>query len=103
MCSASDQGCTQGRQGRPAGPPGHRDQVFTLALTKDGKFLATGSSDKTVKLWDVATGEGGPRLPEPRPQAGVPGRAGPSHPGWVQRVRFTPDGQFLVTAGAAPR
>ena len=38
------------------GPFGHRDQVFSIALTKDGKFLASGSSDKTVKLWDVATG-----------------------------------------------
>jgi WD40 repeat protein len=32
-----------------------------------------------------------------------PGEPAPSHPGWVHTVRFTPDGQFLVTAGAAPR
>src|SRR5205085_5756014 len=39
------------------GPVGHRDQVFSVALSKDGKYLASASSDKSVKLWDVATGK----------------------------------------------
>ena len=41
----------------PKEPVGHRDQVFTAVFTKDGKQFATGSSDRTVKLWDVATGK----------------------------------------------
>ena len=45
------------------GPPGHRDQVFSMALTKDGKFLATGSSDKTLKLLGCLDRSGGSRFP----------------------------------------
>jgi WD40 repeat protein len=87
----------------PPGPPGHRDQVFTMALTKDGKFLATGSSDKTVKMWDVATGKVVRDFANPDLKPVFPNEPAPSHPGWVQSVRFTPDGQLLVSVGPAPR
>jgi WD40 repeat protein len=82
---------------------GHRDQVFCAAFSADGKLLASGSSDRGLKLWTVADGtvarefvnppfnKPGP-LPQP-PQA---------HPGWVYGLRFTPDGK-LVTVGTAPR
>ena len=85
------------------GPVGHRDQVFSLALSKDGKFLASGSSDSTVKLWDVATGKVLRDFQNPDLKPVFPGEPTPSHPGWVHAVRFTPDGSQLVTAGAAPR
>lgn len=32
---------------------GHGNWVVTLALTPDGKQLASGSSDRTIKLWDL--------------------------------------------------
>jgi WD40 repeat protein len=83
--------------------PGHRDQVFSMALTKDARFLATGSSDRTLKLWEVATGRVVREFPNPNLKAVLPDEAAPSHPGWVQCVRLTPDGQFLVSAGPAPR
>lgn len=35
---------------------GHAEVVKTVALSPNGKLLATGSRDKTIKLWDVATG-----------------------------------------------
>lgn len=85
------------------GPQGHRDQVFSIALTKDGKFLASGSSDRSVKLWDTATGRVVRDFRNPDLKPVFPGEPAPSHPGWVHSLRFTPDGQFLVTAGAAPR
>ena len=31
--------------------------IWSVAFTSDGKTLASGSDDKTVKLWDVATGQ----------------------------------------------
>ena len=96
-------GLVRGEPPMPPGPPGHRDQVFSMALTKDGKFLATGSSDRTLKLWEVATGRVVREFPNPDLKPVLPGETAPSHPGWVQCVRLTPDGQFLVSAGPAPR
>ena len=93
----------EAKKEEPPGLPGHRDQVFSMALTKDARFLATGSSDRTLKLWDVATGRVVREFPNPDLKAVLPGEAAPSQPGWVQCVRLTPDGQFLVTAGPAPR
>jgi WD40 repeat protein len=85
---------------------GHREGVFCTAFSPDGKLLASGSSDRTIKLWTVADGAllrefdnphlkaaGGPITPAV-PQA---------HPGWVYSVRFTPTGKYLVSAGTAPR
>jgi WD40 repeat protein len=87
----------------PKEPVGHRDQVFTAVFSKDGKTIATGSSDRTVKLWDVASGKVVRDFPNPDLKAPLPGEPAPSHPGWVHAVRFTPDGKFLVSAGPAPR
>ena len=33
---------------------GHSGDVNSVAFSPDRKFLASGSSDKTIKLWDVA-------------------------------------------------
>ena len=36
---------------------GHTDKVTSLAFTPDGKRLISGSKDKTVQCWDLATGK----------------------------------------------
>ena len=36
--------------------PGHTKDIRELAISRDGKILASSSTDGTVKFWDIATG-----------------------------------------------
>ena len=42
--------------------PAHGDTIFAMALSSDGKQLATAGGDKLAKIWDVATGKETARL-----------------------------------------
>ncbi|MHC5915138.1 MAG: WD40 domain-containing protein [Nostoc sp.] len=35
---------------------GHCDSVYSVAYSPDGRIIASGSKDSTIKLWDVSTG-----------------------------------------------
>ena len=71
--------------GRPVGLlQGHTGKVWALAFDSTGRRLASGSTDKTVRTWDVER-----RQPLLRLDMGEPVRA----------VAFTPSEPHLVTAG----
>jgi WD40 repeat protein len=61
---------------------GHTGTIFPLAYSPDGRWLASGSWDKTVRLWDAATGESCATLP---------------HSDLVSGLAFDRDGTSLVT------
>ncbi len=65
---------------------GHRDAIYSLALSPDGKILATGSYDQKIKLWDVEAGK------EIKTLSG--------HNGCVYGLVFRPDGKILASASA---
>jgi len=79
--------------------PGHTDAVYALALSPDGKALASGSADRTVKLWNPDTGA----LIREFKNTLDPKLKDVAHPGYVQGLKFTPDGAKLVTVGMAPK
>ena len=64
---------------------GHREDVDSLAISPDGRILASGSRDNSVKLWNLAT------LKE---QATLADQGG-----WIWALGFTPDGKLAIGVG----
>ena len=63
---------------------GHTDKVYSVSFSPDGKTIASGSGDKTIRLWDAVTGQ---HL-----------RTITGHKSWTTSISFTPDGKTFATA-----
>lgn len=65
---------------------GHSSDVNSVAFAPDGVTLATGSDDKTIKLWNLPTGKEIYTLK--------------GHTQWIWTVAFSPDGVTLASGSA---
>ena len=60
----------------------HEREVTSVTFSPDGKYVATGSYDKTARVWDISSGKEKNRM---------------EHRGSVTAVVFSPDGKYLAT------
>jgi WD40 repeat protein/energy-coupling factor transporter ATP-binding protein EcfA2 len=78
---------TPTRLGRPL--TGHTDIVETLAISPDGKILASGSQDGTIILWDITDPSRAFQLGEPLV----------AHKGAIWSIAFNPHNGAILASG----
>ena len=64
---------------------GHDGPVRAVAFSPNGKLALSGSEDNTIRVWDIATGEGVKTLR--------------GHGSSVRSCVFSPDGQWVLSGG----
>ncbi|KAG8683860.1 POC1 centriolar protein A, partial [Ceratobasidium sp. 395] len=65
-------------------PGGHTRPVLSVTYSPDGAYIASGSSDNTIRIWDAHTGK-----PVGRPLTG--------RTSWVLSVAYSPDGAYIAS------
>ncbi|MFN7003182.1 MAG: hypothetical protein ACK4NW_07080 [Roseinatronobacter sp.] len=69
---------------------GHRGAIRALSVSADGQMLASGSDDKTVRIWDLDSAQSVITLR---------GQIGPGSEGVVNAVALAPDGGSVAVGG----
>ena len=63
---------------------GHKEGVYAAVFSSDGRYIVSGSDDRTIRLWDAQTGS----------QVGNPFQG---HTSKVWSVAFSSDGRHIVS------
>uniref|UniRef100_A0A8V1A517 Uncharacterized protein n=1 Tax=Gallus gallus TaxID=9031 RepID=A0A8V1A517_CHICK len=69
---------------------GHSNAISDCCFTSDGRYLCTASWDKSLKIWDIKTGEFQSRGPVTLSQG---------HEGSVSSCCFSQDASLVVSGG----
>lgn len=71
-------------------PEGHKGKIKSLIVTADKKQIVTGGFDKTIKVWDIESGE---IIRE------ILGEIGTGSNGMIYTTALSPDNKLLATGG----
>src|SRR5262245_19028134 len=83
----------RGKRGQPyleLDTKGHMTLIRSIAFTSDGSQLISASDDKTIRVWDVATG---------RIVRTIRGEIGDGDPGKIYALARSRDGRLLAAGG----
>jgi glucose repression regulatory protein TUP1 len=81
---------------RTEGEQGHKDSVYSVAFSPDGRHLVSGSLDKTIKMWELNNG-GFYNRAGVQPKSGKCIKTFEGHKDFVLSVALTPDGQWVMS------
>lgn len=70
---------------------GHINSISTIAISADGRWLATGSTDSSIRLWDL-------KDPDFTKKSIVLNR----QEGWINTILFSPDNHYIITGSLDP-